>query len=224
MGGLALVAVWGSPGCVELNKEVPVKTAYSLDVLRQGSDPVAQTKTVLKVRKFRVAPPFEGRGLVYRMGEHRYESDYYHEWFVSPNAMVTQQIQNWLTAAGLFEHVLASGSTAEETHLLEGTVTALYGDFRNPAAPKAALGMQIVLLDAGSLDSGILFQRDYQREIALGAPTPDALVKGWNDALREVLTAAEEDLATVVPRPSTGQPRAGRKGSASGQAPAKAGE
>ncbi len=224
MGGVALAAVWGSSGCVNLNKEVPVKTAYSLDVLRQGSDPVAQTKSVLEIRKFRVAPPFEGRGLVYRMGEQRYESDYYHEWFISPNAMVTQQVQNWLTAASLFEHVLASGSTAEETHLLEGTVTALYGDFRDPAALKAVLGIQIVLLDAGSLDSGILFQRDYRREIALAVPTPDVLVKGWNDTLREILTAAEEDLAKVLPRPSTGQPWAGRKGSASDQAPAKAGE
>lgn len=222
--GLIAMAGWELAGCVTLNKEFPVKTTYALEVMRRGPDPVPQGKAVLKVRKFRVAPRFDGRGLVYRLSEQRYESDYYHEWFIAPNAMVTQQVQNWLAASGLFAHVVASGSTADETHVLEGTVAILYGDFREPAHPKALLEIQIVLLDAGALDGGILSQRDYRREVALPAPTPEALVQGWNDALRDALTDAEADLAKTLSRPSGERPPNGRQGTAPSRAPATIGE
>jgi cholesterol transport system auxiliary component len=200
--GLTLVALWGLAGCLTLNKEFPDKTYYALEVLRQGPDPVAQPRTILKVKKFRVLPRFEGTGLVYRTGEYRYESDYYHDWFAPPNGMVTQQVQDWLAAAGLFEHVLDSGSAGEETHMLEGTVTALYGDYRSPGSPKAVVGLQVVLFDEGLNNPGILMQREYQKDAAMTSPAPEALMKGWNDALRLILAALEEDVKKAITKPA----------------------
>lgn len=207
---LAFLVSWGLTGCLNFSKEFPDKTYYALEVLRQGLDPVAQPRTILKVKKFRVLPRFEGTGLVYRTGEYRYESDYYHDWFVPPNGMVTQQVQDWLAAAGLFEHVLGQGSAGDETHLLEGTVTALYGDYRNPGVPKAVVGLQVVLFDEGLDHPGILMQREYQRDVAMPSATPEALMQGWNDALRLILAALEEDvkkaIATPAPAPQSSAP------------------
>lgn len=211
LSGLVLLTCWGMSGCLKLSKEFPERTYYALEVPRPGPDPAAEAGTILKVRKFRVLPRYEGKGLVYWTGEHQYESDYYRQWFVAPNAMVTQQVQGWVAASGLFEHVLASASTAEETHVLEGTVTALYGDYRGRASPKAVLGLQVVLLDERPSHSGIVFQRDYQREVGLPTPAPDALVQGWNEALRQVLAALEEDLRKVTSQATSEKNRAGGK-------------
>jgi cholesterol transport system auxiliary component len=200
---LAFMASWGLAGCLNFSKEFPAQTYYALEVSRQGPDPVAEPRTVLKVKKFRILPRFEGKELVYRTGEYRYESDYYHEWFVAPNGMVTQQVQDWLAAAGLFEHVLGSGSAGDETHMLEGTVTALYGDYRNQGSPKAVVGLQVVLFDEGLTNPGILIQREYQRDVALSSPTPEALMQGWNDALRLILAALEEDVKKAVAKPAS---------------------
>lgn len=192
-----LAAVSGLGGCLTFNKAYPDKTYYVLTAARPGSDPVSADKTVLKIKKFRALPRFEGRGLVYRTSDYRYESDYYHEWFLAPNAMLTQQAHDWLAGAGLFRHVLASASTVEETHLLEGTVTALYGDYRDRASPKAVLGLQVVLI-AGQGDAAVLMQRDYQEAAEMAALTPDALMRGWETALQRVLTKVEGDLTTLL--------------------------
>ena len=41
---------------------------------------------------------------------------------------------------------------------------------------------------------GILMQKRYAKSIPLTGRTPEALVKGWNEALEEILTALTADL------------------------------
>lgn len=203
--GLAVVS--GLNGCLTVSKAYPDKTYYVLTAARPGPDPVSADKTVLKIKRFRALPRFEGRGLVYRTSDYHYESDYYHEWFLAPDAMLTQQAHDWLAGAGLFRHVLASASTVEETHLLEGTVTALYGDYRDRASPRAVLGLQVLLI-AGDGDPTVLMQRDYQEAAEVAALTPDALMRGWETALQRILTGVEGDLKTLLrrTRPADGHP------------------
>lgn len=44
--------------------------------------------------------------------------------------LLTQQVLNWLTMAGLFQYVMDSSGPLPATHMLEGALTALYGDYR----------------------------------------------------------------------------------------------
>jgi hypothetical protein len=88
---------------------------------------------VLKINKLRVSPLFAGRAMVYRVADLQYESDFYDEWFVAPGTLVTQQVHQWLSRSAGFETVVVGTNHVEPTHLLEGTVTEFYGDFR--AAP-----------------------------------------------------------------------------------------
>ncbi len=195
LAGLLCLA---AAGCIKLSQEYPQKTSYALDVLRPGLARTDEAPAVLKVRKFRSMPRFEGRGLVSRTGEHQYDADYYHEWFVPPGTMVTQQVVNWMASSGLFAHVLATSSVVEETYLLEGTVTGLYGDYREAGAPKAVVGIEFVLIDARDEAGGVLFQRNYERVRPVGGRSPDLLVQAWNDDLQEILAAMESDLAEVL--------------------------
>lgn len=130
---------------------------------------------------------------MYRTSDAEYEGDFYNEWFVPPNAMLTRQVLNWLTTAGLFQYVMNSSGALLATHILEGTVTALYGDYRATPA-KAVLGLQFFLLHEPSSHVEILWHQEYRKEVDVMDQTPEALVSGWNSALRLILGALDEDL------------------------------
>lgn len=184
-------------GCVSLAKSFPDKHYYALEVTRDGEPGTPVAGAVLDVRGLLVSPRFEGKELVYRTGDTRYESDFYNAWLVSPSAILTQQVQHWLSQAQLFESVGAMPSYLDATHILEGTVTALYGDYRQPGGPKAIVGMHLVLIEDNSTRTAIVFQRDYQQMAELSETSPDALTRGWNQGLQQILMTLEEDLRRV---------------------------
>lgn len=185
---------------MNLDRSYPEKHSYVLEAVRPGETRASIPETVLKVRKFRVSPAFEGKELVYRTSDGRYEGDFYNEWFVPPNALITQQIVNWLTRAGLFQYVMDSSGPLPATHMLEGTLTALYGDYRATPA-KAVLAVQFFLLHEASSQAEVLWHQEYRKEVDVMDQKPEALLSGWNEALRRILSEVEEDLArTLRPR------------------------
>jgi cholesterol transport system auxiliary component len=197
-------------GCVSLTKSFPDKHYYALDVTRHGEPGVPVSGAVLDVRGLFVSPRFEGKELVYRTGDTRYESDFYNAWFVSPSAMLTQQVQSWLRNARLFEHVVATPSYLDATYILEGTVTALYGDYRQQGGHKAVVGMQIVLIEDTLTRTAIVFQRDYHQMVELTETSPDELTRGWNQGLQQIFMALEEDLRRVNLKANNQRPACGR--------------
>lgn len=187
--GLALCALGG---CVSLNASYPEKHYYALEAARSTESRLPAAPSVLKVRKLRISPAFEGREFVYRLSDVRYEADFYNAWFIAPNAMLTQQVLNWLARTGQFRYVTDSSSPVSATYSLEGNVTALYGDYRT-APPKAVLGVQCFLAETARPAKVVLHQ-EYRNEVAVTDPSGEALVAGWNEALRLLLIAMEEDL------------------------------
>jgi hypothetical protein len=55
-------------GCVRLGKSYPEKQDYAVDTVRKGEKLPSLPGTVLKIRKFRISPAFEGKEWVYRLG------------------------------------------------------------------------------------------------------------------------------------------------------------
>jgi uncharacterized lipoprotein YmbA len=199
---LGLLAL-GPFGCIQLTKSFPEKQFYALEVSHPGSAAAAAPGTILRVRRFLAAPQFEGRGLVYRTGEWQYESDFYHEWFAAPSALVTQQVQSWMAASGLFQHVLDPASALEETQAMEGTIAELYGDYRDPSAPKAVLAIRVRLTSENPGGFRIVFAQDYRQTVTVPDESPGALVRAWNEELQRILTELEADLRrTSSPRPA----------------------
>jgi hypothetical protein len=47
-----------------------------------------------------------------------------------------------------------------------------------------------------------MMQKRYQKSIPISGRSPEALVKGWNEALAEILTALVADLKTVTAKSS----------------------
>ena len=181
-------------GCINLERGYPEKRYFILDASRDENISSPDTGKAITVRRFRVSHKYEGKGLVYRLEELSYESDFYNEFFIAPASMFTEEIRKQLAGSGLFKHVVAPSSLLDSTYILEGAVTALYGDYRVSTAPKAILEMQFFLLQETAASPKIIFQSQYHKEEPLNGNTPDALVKSWNSALNQILTGFETDL------------------------------
>ena len=143
--GLCLLPVTLGPlmGCSGMKQPYPAKRHFGLDTGERAEDgekatPRAQT---LRVRRFRVAPPYNNREFTYKVGASEYKTDYYHEFIAAPASLVTAQAIRWLSNSGVFREVMPGSSAADDAYLLEGTVTVLCGDYSNMAiaAPIAIL-------------------------------------------------------------------------------------
>lgn len=188
--------VAAAAGCLDFKKGYPEKRSFVLDVGTPQVEAPSNGTIVLKINKLRVSPLFAGRAMVYRVADLQYESDFYDEWFIAPGTLLTQQVQHWLSQSAGFQLVIAGTNHVEPTHLLEGTVTEFYGDFR--ADPRAVLGLELQLLDALH-ERPPFFRRTYHHDVPLGDRSSEALARGLTEALRVVLVELAKDIATVAP-------------------------
>ena len=191
-----LVAVAVLNGCAP-KKNYPERRYYVFDVSHPKEASSPPHDAVLSVRRFRVSPRYEGKGFVYRDGDLSYQSDFYNEFLISPGSLLTEEVRQWLVSSDLFQHVVDSSSHLEATYFLEGNVTALYGDYREAAAPTAVLDIQFFLINDVAARSEVVFQKEYREAVSLDGPSAKALVSGWNTALRQILTTLEQDLRAV---------------------------
>ena len=187
-----------SIGCINLERSYIEKHYFVLDSFPAENTSPPDTGKVLAVRRLRVSPKYEGKGLVYRLGELNYESDFYNEFFVSPVSMFTEEVRKRLAGSGLFKRVVDPSSLLASAYVLEGAVTVLYGDYRVSTAPKAVMEIQFLLLEETDVSPEIILQRQYHKEEPLNGSTPDALVKSWNTALSQILTEFENDLKNTI--------------------------
>lgn len=156
------------------------------------SNAIATNGPVLGIRRIFVASPFDLEALTYRTGEFSYERDPYAAFLASPEESLAEPIRGYLRASGYFRAVPEPDSALKPDIELEVTVTELYGDFRGRAHPVARLQMRFVATQSGG--AKVLLEKVYSRDIPLQARTAAAVVKGWNEALKQITTEAAQDL------------------------------
>jgi len=165
-----------------------------IEASRGAATSDAKATGILLVSALRVSPRYESRSFVYRRSESNYESDFYNQFLVSPGAQLTEEVRRALGQAQVAQYVVGASSQSEPTHVLEGTVDALYGDFRDLNAPRAVLEMEFFLSKESATRAEILTRKRYTKSVAVNGRSPEALVKGWNDGLSEILAALVADL------------------------------
>jgi len=192
-GGLVLLAL--TSGCVGIEKSYPDKRYFVLAIKPSDNSSGTPRNGILQVADIRVSPRYEDKGFVYRTSESGYESDFYNQFLVSPAALLGEEVRKGLTRARLFQHVINSSSQLEPTYVLESVVDVLYGDFRDPSAPKAILEMEFFLRKESASKADIVADKRYAKSVPISGRTPEALIKGWNDALEAILSSLIADLA-----------------------------
>jgi cholesterol transport system auxiliary component len=187
-------------GCVSLDRSYPDKHYFVLEVNRDGKPSDQTANGILEVSDIRISPRYEGPSFVYRISEVSYESDFYNQFLIAPAALLTEEVRRGLAQSRTFEYVVNSSSQLQATHRLDGIVNALYGDFRNIAASRAVLEIEFFLSKQLPTGTEIVMNKRYSKAVPLSGRSPDALVKGWDEALDGILTSLIADLKSANSR------------------------
>ena len=189
-----ITLVFFASGCAVVSRPYPEKRYYALETERPGApEKSARTDTIL-VNRFRISPAFASKYLVYRNDADHYVTDFYNEFLVPPQDMVTDQTIRWLGRSPAFGHVVSAASRTLPDFILEAAITSIYGDYRDENRPVAVLEIQFFILDAVQPGSPIVFQKNYLQREALTDTTPATLVRAWNGALGVILGRLEREL------------------------------
>lgn len=195
-GGAALLFIMAS-GCVNLERSSPERHYFVIQ-LPPGADHSDSTSDlILSVASLRISPRYADRSFVYRTSDAGYEADFYNQFLAAPDTMISEELRKGLTASQEFKYVLGPADTQQPNYVLEGSVNELYGDFRNPNQPAAVLGIDFFLYQENSANAGIVMQKRYTKSVPLTTRSPEALVEGWDQALKEIVAALAADLKTA---------------------------
>jgi cholesterol transport system auxiliary component len=183
-----------SASCVSLERSYPEKRFFVVELgdTAQRSNP-AGDQTLL-VSGLRVSPRYADKSFVYRTSESGYESDFYNQFLTSPDTMLSEEVRKGLGASPAFKYVIGPSSQLQPNYVLEGSVNALYGDFRNLNKPAAVLEIEFFLHNEDSANPGIVLQKRYIKTVPLSGRSPEALIKGWSQALESILADLNTDL------------------------------
>jgi hypothetical protein len=197
LSGMIYLTIASLTGCVSLEKPYPEKNTFVFSVNREEGFARGLPDTVLLIRNFSNSARFQTRNFVYRTGGLEYRTDFYNEFIAPPGDLITEETARWLQQSQLFGYITNSGEPMP-THLLQGRVDALYGDFRPGHAATAVLELHLTLIDDRPATAAIVLDRTYSREIPLDNRSAKSLMQGWNTALEEILAEFEKDARQAL--------------------------
>ena len=170
---------------------------------RTGTPYKPRTDLWLKMGSVSTAPPFDGKSLVYRLGDQRYEKDFYNIYSALPNEMVSNATRQWLNNAQIFSMTVGQGNSFFPYYNLQVSVEEFYGDYR--ARPEAVVTVEFFLTATDPQKRNpVIGKNRYTKRVALKDNTPQALTLGQQDALAQILKEYEVVLygyAGNLPRP-----------------------
>jgi len=165
---------------------------FVLEVSRDRPQQEISKDVVLDVQSFNVDTAFSNRSLVYRKKQSEYETDFYNQFLIRPEDMITEKTRSWLSESGLFELVLEPGSYIDASHVLEGNIITLYGDFRDKSSPKATMKIRFFLIKLSG--KSVVFAKTYETTSESNERTAESLVEAFDNCLTNILSDLEEDL------------------------------
>lgn len=186
-------------GCISMERSYPDKHYFTLNINisgagNPGEQPIPGT---LEVAELQISSRYGSQSFVYRISETGFESDFYNQFLIAPAAQITEEIRKGMAQRRIFDHVIDSSSQLQPTHRLEGTIYALYGDFNDSSTGRAVLDIQFFLTRQGSAGTEVLMDKRYQQSIPLARRSPEALVKGWNEALQSIMNNLLANLRSI---------------------------
>jgi cholesterol transport system auxiliary component len=160
---------------------------------RTGAPLSPRTPYWLKIGPVSVAPPFDTRSLVYRLGDQRYEKDFYNVYTTIPSEMIADSERQWINKANIFSTTVGQSNSLFPFYTLQATVNAFYGDYR--VRPEAVVSMEFFLAaEYGGKAHPLIGANNYTKRVPLKDNTPEALVQGQQQALAEIFKEYEAQL------------------------------
>jgi ABC-type uncharacterized transport system auxiliary subunit len=170
---------------------------------RTGAPYTPRTDLWLKMGTVNTAPPFDGKSLVYRLGEQRYEKDFYNVYSALPSEMVGNATRQWLNNSQIFAMTVGQGNGFFPYYNLQASVEEFYGDYR--VRPEAVVTVEFFLTVTDTTKRNpVIGTNRYTKRVPLKDNTPAALALGQQEALAQILKQYELELykyAGNLPKP-----------------------
>ena len=184
-------------GCVTLERSYPDIRYFAIGLGERGPSSNSAGHQTLVVSSLHISPRYADKSFVYRTSGSGYETDFYNQFLTPPDSMLGEELRKGLAASPVFKYVVGPSSQLQPDYLLEGSVNALYGDFRDLNKPAAVLEIEFFLRSEDSDNPGILLHKRYTKTVPISARSPEALVEGWSQALGEVVSDLSADLEKI---------------------------
>ncbi|WCL48244.1 hypothetical protein [Leptospira sp. GIMC2001] len=193
---LISVIVIGAFSCISIEKDFPEKKTYliELDSPKQSTQTSKFKDDILKIRRVLISNKYDSKSFVYRKSESKYESDFYNEFFISPQNILGEEIQKYLDKVGIFKSVLDISSRTESYYYLEIEVMSLYGDFQDSNKTKAVLQLQFRIFDDRDSNYKLILKKSFDEFVPIDSSSPESLVGGWKIGLTNILIRFTQEI------------------------------
>jgi cholesterol transport system auxiliary component len=200
----AIIFVMAAVSACSLPKRPALETAsWMVAPVRTDTPYKPRTDLWLKMGPATTAPPFDGKSLIYRLGDQRYEKDFYNIYSALPNEMVGNATRQWLNSAQIFSMTVGQGNGFFPYYVLQTSIEEFYGDYR--VRPEAVVTIEFFLTATDPQKRNpVIGKNRYSKRIALKDNSPEALVLGQQEALAQILKEYEVVLyqyAGNLPKP-----------------------
>jgi len=187
----ALAFIVAALSACSLPKRPALETAsWMVAPERTGVPYKPRTDIWLKMGSVSTTPPFDSKSLVYRLGDQRYEKDFYNIYSALPNEMVGNATRQWLNNAQIFSMTVGQGNSFFPYYILQTSVEEFYGDYR--VRPEAVVTVEFFLTATDPQKRNpVIGKNRYTKRIVLKDNTPKALVLGKQEALAQILKEYE---------------------------------
>ena len=187
---MALIGAWLS-GCT-LARPNAEQTSWLVAPERTGAPRATPVAMHLKMGNFSANAPFDGKSLVYRLSDNRYEKDYYNVYLVYPRDMVGNATRDWLIKSNGFTQIVEQSTVFFPKYQLQGVIDEFYGDYRGQ--PEAVVTIQFYASSSFNASNYLFSSPRITQRVALKDKSPQALIDGQQQALAQVLTELESRL------------------------------
>jgi uncharacterized lipoprotein YmbA len=193
---LCLTCLVLSGGCSGPKPSDP-RHRYLLEVERPGPSQDSGGPIHLSVTPFVLSPGVDQAGFVYRLNTVEYETDHYNQFITPVGRQVTEQVRQWLGRSGCFGRVLIPGSRVSATHVLEGNVCKLYGNYQDRADAEAVMEIHVYLSDVRTGKAVVIYDKRYRASVKIPEAKPVSMITSYGECLKTVLQALEDDLKQI---------------------------
>lgn len=173
-------------------RQPAVSTAdYAFDIPAAPRGPAGVRS--ISVLPFSAGPKASGQMLLYRVGDTRYEHDFYNRLLAPPPQMLTGALRRHLAQARAGQ-VREPGAPLGSDLVVQPRLTELYADYRDEERPRAVVAVVMVLIERRPDGNGELFERTYRQSVPMKRISPAAAVDGWSEGLGLIFREFTSDL------------------------------
>ena len=180
-------------------------STWLINPKRTGEPRKPNTDFWLKVGPVSVNGPFDGKSMVYRLSDQRYEKDFYNGYISSPAEMVGSATRQWISDANIFKAAVNQSNTFFPYYTLQINVTEFYGDYRSQPEAVVSIHFYLTILSTGT-QNPILMNSRYTQRVPLKDNHSGTLANGLQQAFATILQRFETDLdagTKNLPKPLT---------------------